>query len=160
MFMIDKISLYLTIEEKAGGLFDFDGTFIVIALQTIILSAILKSILFNPLLSNIQERTKYVNNNLIKAAEILKEAEIILVEYETGISLARYQTEKEILEFKKLFAELFNFEITFNQYVLDNLVNKYTNDLYIEKERVINALLVDLKSLSNLIYQKLGLEAD
>ena len=153
------IPLYLAFEEKAGGLFDFDGTFLVIAIQTLILSAVLNSILFSPLLNNIEERTKYINNNLIKASEILKEAEIILVEYETGISLARYQTEKEVLEFKKLFVELFEFEVTFNQYVLDNLVNKYTNDLYIEKERVINTLLADLKSLSNLIYQKLGLKA-
>jgi len=156
--MNNIINLYLAVEEKAGGLFDFDGTVFVITLQTVILSTVLKSILFNPLINSMEERTKYVNNNLVKASEILKEAEIILIEYETGVALARYQTEKEIVEFKKLFAELFNFEITFNQYVLDNLVNKYTNELYIEKERVIGILLSDLKSLSNLIYQKLGLK--
>ena len=155
--MINLINLYLAAEEKTGGLFDFDGTVIVIGLQTLILSNVLKSILFSPLLENIEERTKYVNGNLIKAAEVLKEAQSILVESETGIALARYQAEKEILEFKKLFAELFTFELEFNQYVLDNLVNKYTNDLYIEKEKTVTVLLEDLKSLSNLIYQKLGL---
>lgn len=155
--MINLLNLYLAAEEKTGGLFDFDGTVLVIGLQTVILSAILKSILFNPLLDAIEERTKYVNSNLIKASEILKEAETILVEYETGVALARYQTENEIIEFKKLFVELFTFELEFNQYVLDNLVNKYTNDLYIEKERTISVLLDDLTSLSNLIYQKLGL---
>jgi len=155
--MINLINLYLAAEEKTGGLFDFDGTVLVIGLQTVILSAILKSILFNPLLDAIEERTKYVNSNLIKASEILKEAETILVEYETGVALARYQTENEIIEFKKLFVELFTFELEFNQYVLDNLINKYTNDLYIEKERTISVLLDDLTSLSNLIYQKLGL---
>jgi F0F1-type ATP synthase membrane subunit b/b' len=155
--MINLLNLYLAAEEKPGGLFDFDGTVLVIGLQTVILSAVLKSILFNPLLEAIEERTKYVNSNLIKASEILKEAETILVEYETGVALARYQTENEIIEFKKLFVELFNFELEFNQYVLDNLVNKYTNDLYIEKERTISVLLDDLTSLSNLIYQKLGL---
>jgi len=155
--MINLLNLYLAAEEKTGGLFDFDGTVLVIGLQTVILSAVLKSILFNPLLEAIEERTKYVNSNLIKASEILKEAETILVEYETGVALARYQTENEIIEFKKLFVELFNFELEFNQYVLDNLVNKYTNDLYIEKERTISVLLDDLTSLSNLIYQKLGL---
>lgn len=155
--MINLLNLYLAAEEKTGGLFDFDGTVLVIGLQTVILSAVLKSILFNPLLDAIEERTKYVNSNLIKASEILKEAETILVEYETGVALARYQTENEIIEFKKLFVELFTFELEFNQYVLDNLVNKYTNDLYIEKERTISVLLDDLTSLSNLIYQKLGL---
>ena len=155
--MINLINLYLAAEEKTGGLFDFDGTVLVIGLQTVILSAILKSILFNPLLDAIEERTKYVNSNLIKASEILKEAETILVEYETGVALARYQTENEIIEFKKLFVELFTFELEFNLYVLDNLINKYTNDLYIEKERTISVLLEDLTSLSNLIYQKLGL---
>lgn len=155
--MINLLNLYLAAEEKTGGLFDFDGTVLVIGLQTVILSAVLKSILFNPLLDAIEERTKYVNSNLIKASEILKEAETILVEYETGVALARYQTENEIIEFKKLFVELFTFELEFNQYVLDNLINKYTNDLYIEKERTISVLLDDLTSLSNLIYQKLGL---
>ena len=155
--MVNLTHLYLAAEEKTGGLFDFDGTAIVIGLQIIILSAVLKSILFNPLLDAIEERTKYVNGNLIKASEILKEAETILVEYETGVALARYQTENEIIEFKKLFAELFTFELEFNQYVLDNLINKYTNDLYIEKERTISVLLDDLTSLSNLIYQKLSL---
>lgn len=151
------ITLLLSLEEKTGGLFDFDGTVIVIGLQTIFLSIVLKFLLFNPLLKNTEERTNYVNNNLIKASETLKRAESILVEYETGIILARYQTEKEILEFKKLFSELFLFEIQFNQYVLDNLVNKYIDDLYNEKERAITILLEDIKSLSNLIYQKLGL---
>ena len=155
--MINLLNLYLAAEEKTGGLFDFDGTVLVIGLQTVFLSAVLKSILFNPLLDAIEERTKYVNSNLIKASEILKEAETILVEYETGVALARYQTENEIIEFKKLFVELFTFELEFNQYVLDNLINKYTNDLYIEKERTISVLLDDLTSLSNLIYQKLGL---
>ena len=155
---MNTISIYLAVEEKTGGLFDFDGTFIVIALQTVILSAVLKSILFNPLLNNIEERTKYVNNNLVKASEILKEAEKLLMEYEVSISRARYQTENEILEFKAVFAGRFNLEIKFNQYVLDDVVYRYTNELYAEKERVINALLADLKSLSNLIYQKLGLK--
>ena len=95
--MINLINLYLAAEEKTGGLFDFDGTVIVIGVQTLILSAVLKSILFNPLLDAIEERTKYVNGNLIKASEILKEAETILVEYETGVALARYQTENEIV---------------------------------------------------------------
>lgn len=150
-------TVILSLEEKIGGLFDFDGTVIVIGLQTIFLSTVLKFLLFNPLLENTEERTNYVNSNLIQASETLKRAESILIEYETGIALARYQTEKEILEFRKLFSELFIFEIQFNQYVLDNLVNKYTNDLYNEKERTITILLDDLKSLSNLIYQKLGL---
>lgn len=155
--MINLINLYLAAEEKTGGLFDFDGTVIVIGVQTLILSAVLKSILFNPLLDAIEERTKYVNGNLIKASEILKEAETILVEYETGVALARYQTENEIVEFKNLFAKLFTFELEYNQYILDNLINKYTNDLYIEKERTVSVLLDDLTSLSNLIYQKLSL---
>lgn len=150
-------TLLLNLEEKSGGLFDFDGTVIVIGLQTIFLSILLKFLLFNPLLENTEERTNYVNNNLIQASETLKKAEAVLVEYETEIALARYQTEKEILEFKKLFSELFLFEIQFNQYVLDNLVNKYIDELSNEKEKTINILLKDLKSLSNLIYQKLGL---
>lgn len=69
--MINSTFLILT-TEKTGGLFDFDGTLILIAVQFLILTFVLQPILYNPLLTIFDDRKDYIRKTLMKAVYILE----------------------------------------------------------------------------------------
>lgn len=62
-------------EEKAGGLFDFDGTLPFIAIQFVILMVILKFILYSPVLTVLEKRKSFVSKALTKITKNLQFAQ-------------------------------------------------------------------------------------
>ena len=64
------INLSILISSSAvsgpGGLFDFDATLPLVAIQFLLLMVILNIILYNPLLTVIEERKEYILTNLSK----------------------------------------------------------------------------------------------
>jgi F-type H+-transporting ATPase subunit b len=65
-----------------GGLFDLDATLPLVAIQFLLLMVILNIILYNPLLTIIEERKEYILTNLSKASELLAEANQVTTQYE------------------------------------------------------------------------------
>ena len=57
-----------------GGLFDFDATLPLVAIQFVLLMLVLNTLLYSPLLSAIAERNDFILNNLAKASETLAKA--------------------------------------------------------------------------------------
>ena len=71
----------------AGGLFDFNATLPLIAIQFVALMVILDNILYSPLLTVINEREEYIQLNLKKAAELIENANKIKMATENKIEL-------------------------------------------------------------------------
>ena len=71
-----NLSILISSSEVSGpgGLFDFDATLPLVVIQFLLLMIILNIILYNPLLTVIDERKEYILNNLSKASETLAEA--------------------------------------------------------------------------------------
>ena len=65
--MYDQIFIFLAEEEARGGLFDIGATLPLVAIQFLILMFVLNTILYNPLISFMNERNEYVLDNLSKA---------------------------------------------------------------------------------------------
>ena len=63
-----------------GGLFDFNATLPLVAIQFVLLTLILNAILYSPLLTIIDERKEYILSNLTKASEILAKANKLTVQ--------------------------------------------------------------------------------
>ena len=69
-----KIFQSLSLTTGAGGvLFDFGATLPLVAIQFLILMFILNTILYNPLLTVINERNEYVVSNLTKSDKLIAE---------------------------------------------------------------------------------------
>jgi F-type H+-transporting ATPase subunit b len=76
------ILLAAEVTEKSGGLFDFDATLPVMAIQFLLLVAILNSTFFQPLLASIDSRNDYIRHTNNEAKERLAKAQQLALDYE------------------------------------------------------------------------------
>ena len=79
MFHIINFSILISEVNGPGGLFDFNGTLPLVAIQFVLLMLVLNIILYNPLLVIISERQEFILNNLGKASDILTQANDLTV---------------------------------------------------------------------------------
>merc|ERR1712045_112444 len=123
-----------------GGLFDFNATLPLVAIQFILLTLILNTIFYSPLLTVIEERKEYILGNLAKASEILAQANELTTQYEQELSNVRKEAQLEITNSQKIHKEILDIELTISQKYIDNLLDNITNDFLQKKESVINNL--------------------
>lgn len=87
--MFFEIFQSLSSTMGAGGLFDFGATLPLLAIQFLILMFVLNTILYNPLLTVMNERNEYIVSNLTKSAKLIAETTEIKTTYENEILEAR-----------------------------------------------------------------------
>jgi len=85
------LNLLVAVEsaESKGGLFDFDATLPIMALQIVLLVIILNSIFFKPLTKAIDDRNDYVRTNIAEAKERLEKADALAKQYEAELAETR-----------------------------------------------------------------------
>ena len=86
------------VAEKSGGLFDIDATLPLMAIQFLILIAVLNVIFYKPLGEAIDERADYVRNTKADAQERLAKAEKLATEYEQSLADTRREARSVIEE--------------------------------------------------------------
>jgi len=84
-----------------GGLFDLNATLPLVAIQFVLLMFILNIVLYNPLLTIIEERKDYILTNLSEASKILAEANKLTTQYEQELDDVRKQAQLEITKSQK-----------------------------------------------------------
>jgi len=84
-----------------GGLFDINATLPLVAIQFLLLMILLNVILYNPLLTIIEERKEYILTNLSEASEVLAEANKLTTQYEQELEDVRKQAQLEITKSQK-----------------------------------------------------------
>ena len=133
--MID-FSILISNSEVSGpgGLFDIDATLPLVAIQFILLMVMLNVILYNPLLTIIEERKEYILTNLSKASEILAEANKLTNQYEDELDSVRKEAQLEITNSQKIHKEILEVELNISQKYIDNLLDTITKDLLTKKE--------------------------
>jgi F-type H+-transporting ATPase subunit b len=146
---MSKSSILFLALEKPGGLFDFDGTLPVIAIQFLILMFLLNIILYTPLLNVINERNQYINKNLAQASILLTQANKLSKQYEDELLKARKEAQLEISTLQKLHKSILETEIKSSQQIFDNYLLKIINNLKVEKSRILTSLEKEINSLSN-----------
>lgn len=82
--------------EKTGGLFDLDATLPLMAVQFLILMAVLNAIFYKPLGAAIDERDAYVRETKGNAKERLAKAEKLAAEYEQSLADTRREARSVI----------------------------------------------------------------
>jgi F-type H+-transporting ATPase subunit b len=144
-----NLSILISSSEVSGpgGLFDFDATLPLIAVQFLLLTFLLNILLYNPLLTVIEERKEYILTNLGKASEILAEADKLTTKYEEELASVRKEAQLEITNSQKIHKEILEIELTISQKYIDNLLDTIQKDLLSKKEIALNSLEEIVQSL-------------
>jgi len=140
-----------------GGLFDLNATLPLVAIQFVLLTIILNTILYSPLLNVIEERKEYILNNLSKASGILEEATNLTEKYEQELTSVRKEAQLEITNSQKIHKEILETELNISQKYIDNLLDTISQDLLTKKDIALNSLDGNVKSLCVEIETKLSL---
>ena len=130
-----------------GGLFDINATLPLVVIQFLLLMVILNVLLYNPLLTVIEERKEYILTNLSEASKILAEANTLTTQYEQELEDVRKQAQLEITKSQKIHKEILEVEVNISQKYIDNLLDTITKDLFAKKEIALNNLDEIVKSL-------------
>lgn len=156
--MVNFSTLVLSSEVNGpGGLFDFDATLPLVAIQFIMLMVVLNIIFFNPLLTTIKERNEFILSNLAKASEILTKANILTAQYEQELTRIRKEAQLEITNSQKVHQEILEIELNISQKYIDNLLDTITKDLLAKKDIALNSLDEIVKSLCSSIETRLAI---
>ena len=153
--MNEQIFILLAQEGGPGGLFDIGATLPLVALQFLVLMFILNSILYNPLITLMNQRNEYILDNLSKASEMLITAEELTTQYETELASTKKEAQQEISQLKKVQKESFDNELSLSQKSIDTLVGKILKNFAAKKETVLAGLGSEIDSLSNQMVTKL-----
>jgi F-type H+-transporting ATPase subunit b len=154
-----NLSILISSSEVSGpgGLFDFDATLPLVAIQFLLLMVILNIILYNPLLTVIEERKEYILTNLSKASETLVEANTLTTKYEQELDSVRKKAQLEITNSQKIHKEILEVELNISQKYIDNLLDTITKDLLAKKDIALNSLDEIVQSLCENIETRLSL---
>ena len=144
-----NLSILISSSEVSGpgGLFDFNLTLPLIAIQFVLLTVILNIILYNPLLTVIEERKEYILTNLSKASELLSEANKLTAQYEQELTSVRKEAQLEITNSQKIHKEILEVELNISQKYIDNLLDTIQKDLLAKKNMALNSLDEIVQSL-------------
>ena len=137
-----NLSILISSSEVSGpgGLFDINATLPLVAFQFVLLVIILNTILYNPLLTVIEERKEYILTNLGKASEILAEANQLTQQYEQELASVRKEAQLEIANSQKIHKEILEIELNISQKYIDNLLDTIQKDLVSKKTIALNSL--------------------
>jgi F-type H+-transporting ATPase subunit b len=153
--MNEQIFILLAEETQKGVLFDIGATLPLVAIQFLMLMFILNILLYNPLLTLINERNEYVLDNLNKASEMTLAAKELNVKYESELIITKKEAKLEITELQKIQQEKFNNELKVSQKHIETLIQTVLESFNTKKVITINNLENEIKILSNQMLNKL-----
>jgi len=154
-----NLSILISNSEVSGpgGLFDINATLPLVAIQFILLVVLLNIILYNPLLTIIEERKEYILTNLGKASELLEEANTLTTQYEQDLNNIRKEAQLEIINSQKIHKEILEIELDISQKYIDNLLDTIQRDLLSKKNIALSSLDDIVQSLCTDIETRLSI---
>jgi F-type H+-transporting ATPase subunit b len=141
--------------EGAGGLFDFNATLPLMAIQFILLTVVLTFIFYKPVSKVIDEREAYINGNLTTAAQKLIKADELYKEYDEQLKTARVNAQAVIAASEKEAKDVVALEINQSRQDAAQLIEKTTKELDAQKSLALEQLETKIDELRQLIKEKL-----
>ena len=142
-------------KEAEGGLFDFNATLPLMALQILLMMVVLNLVFYTPIAKVLDERDEYIRKNLTEASETLAKAEAITKQYEQDLAQERRESQVIIASAQKEAQEIVAMEINQAQKDTEALVNEATQQLNTQKDKALLALEEQVNTLSEQIKNKL-----
>ena len=153
--LLISLAQLLAISEGAGGLFDFNATLPLMAIQFILLTVVLTFIFYKPVSKHIDERETYISGNLSQASEKLMKADELYTQYDEQLKSARVSAQSIIAQSEKEAKDVVALEINEARSDAAKLIDKTTKELEAQKSLALEKLETQVDELSQLIKEKL-----
>ncbi len=138
-----------------GGLFDFDATLPLMAVQVVLLTFILNALFFRPVGRVVEEREGYVINTRAEAKKRLAEVEKLEAELREQLKEARQAAQKLINEAEQDSDKLYREALALATAEANASREKARREIDSQRESALNQLKVDSEKLGDLIVERL-----
>jgi F-type H+-transporting ATPase subunit b len=127
--LLISLAQLLAISEGAGGLFDFNATLPLMALQFVLLTTILTFVFYKPVAKVLEERETLISGNLTTASEKLLQADSLYEQYDEQLTEARKSAQSIILASEKEAKQIVASEIEQARKDAAKLIDKTNREL-------------------------------
>jgi len=145
----------LAITEGAGGLFDFNATLPLMAIQFVLLTVALTFIFYKPVSKVIDDRELYINGNLTQASDKLLKADELYKQYEEQLKSAKADAQAIVAQSEKEAKDTVALEISDARAEAAKLIEQTNKELEAQKSLALHQLETQVDELSQLIKDKL-----
>ncbi|KZR65833.1 MULTISPECIES: F0F1 ATP synthase subunit B' [Prochlorococcus] len=139
----------------AGGLFDFDATLPLMALQVVLLTFILNALFFRPVGRVVEEREVYVTTSRAEAKQKLAEAEKLELELKEQLKAARIAAQQLIQEAEKDSEQLYREALAIANADANAAREKARREIDAQRDSALSQLKGDAEKLGDLIVNRL-----
>ena len=153
--LLISLAQNLAISEGAGGLFDFNATLPLMALQFVLLTTVLTFVYYKPVAKVLEERESLISGNLVTASERLLKADSLYQQYDEQLKEARKNAQTIISASEKEAKEIVTSEINQARNDAASLIEKTNKELAAQKSLALEKLETQVDELSELIKEKL-----
>lgn len=136
-------------------MFDFDATLPLMAVQFLLLVAVLNAVFYKPLTKAIEERSDYIRNAQVDAQERLAKAESLARQYEQELADTRRQSQALIASAQAEAQKIVAQKIAEAQEEARLQREQSQQELDQQKQEALQALEQQVDSLSHQILSKL-----
>ncbi|HEY9654315.1 MAG TPA: F0F1 ATP synthase subunit B' [Crinalium sp.] len=136
-------------------MFDFDATLPLMAVQFLVLVALLNVVFYKPLTKAIEDRSDYIRTNETEARERLAKAEHLATQYEQELATTRRQYQQTIATAQAEAQALADQQIATAQQEAQSQRERVQRELDQQKQEAMSSLEQQVESLSRQILDKL-----
>lgn len=148
--------IYLAAETATeGGLFDIDATLPLMAIQFLVLAAILNALLYKPLGDAIDERSDYVRNQLAKSKEQKEKSLMLAQQYEQELKQVRRESQEIIAAAQAEAKKIVSDQVQAAQQEVIAERRKASDEIAGERAEALKSLQNQVDALSNQIIEKI-----
>ncbi len=138
-----------------GGLFDFDATLPLMAVQVVVLTFILNTLFFKPVGKVVEEREDYVNTSRAEAKKKIAEVERLETELKDQLKEARLEAQKVILEAEQDSENLYKEALALATSEANASREKARREIDSQRDEALNQLKSEADNLGDLIVERL-----
>jgi len=138
-----------------GGLFDFDATLPLMAVQVVALTFILNALFFKPVGKVVEEREGYVTNSRSQAKEKLAEVQKLEEDLKNQLKAARQAAQKVISEAEEDSDALYREALALATTEANASREEARREIDSQRESALNKLKADSDQLGELIVSRL-----
>ena len=145
----------LAMTEGAGGLFDFNATLPLMAIQFVLLMVVLTFIFYKPVSKVLEDREEYISGNLTQASDKLIKADELYKQYDEQLKTAKVNAQAIIAKAEKEAKDSVALEIGEARADAAKLIERTNKELEAQKSTALAQLETQVDELSQLIKEKL-----